>query len=128
MRAYDIPRQFGLNRRDEDSLDLDALLHPAQAFKHPMSVVNDPDLTLSEKRAILVSWASEICAVEAAPALRQVSDSGKTVAFDDVMDALRNLDRMANGGRTPHYRRVLEHRRPGVFGRKSPSGRGPTLN
>jgi hypothetical protein len=27
------------------------LLHPAQAFEHPSHVVNDPDLTLNEKRA-----------------------------------------------------------------------------
>ena len=51
--------------------DLDALLHPAQAFAHPNDVVNDPDLTFSEKRAILASWASDACAVEAAPALRR---------------------------------------------------------
>jgi hypothetical protein len=52
-------------------LDLEALLHPAQAFEHPMKVINDPDLTLSEKRAILASWASDACAVEATPALRR---------------------------------------------------------
>ena len=93
-----------------------------------MSVVKDPDLTLSEKRAILASWASDICTVEAAPALRRVPGSGKAVAFDDVMDALRSLDRMAGGGRRPHYRRVLENRRPGVFGRKSQPRSGTTLN
>ena len=54
----------------EDACDLDALLHPAQAFEHPSDVVNDPDLTLNEKRAILASWASDACAIEAAPALR----------------------------------------------------------
>jgi hypothetical protein len=46
------------------------LLHPAQAFEHPSDVVNDPDLTLNEKRAILASWASDACAPEAAPRLR----------------------------------------------------------
>jgi hypothetical protein len=126
MRAYDIPSQFGLSRSDDG--DLDALLHPAQAFGHPMSVVKDPDLTLSEKRAILASWASDICAVEAAPALRRVPGTAKAVAFDDVMDALRNLDRMAGGERRPHYRRVLENRRPGVFGRKSQPRSRTTLN
>ena len=40
-------------RNTEDCLDLNALLHPAQAFSHPADVVNDPDLTLNEKRA---SW------------------------------------------------------------------------
>ena len=39
--------------------DLDGLLHPAQAFDHPREVVNDPDLTLNEKRAILASWGSD---------------------------------------------------------------------
>lgn len=34
-------------------LDLDKLLHPAQAFELPQQVVDDPDLTLNEKRAIL---------------------------------------------------------------------------
>jgi hypothetical protein len=59
-------------RRKEkrDIFDLDALLHPANAFAHPMDVVRDEDLTLNEKRAILASWASDACAIEAAPDLR----------------------------------------------------------
>ena len=52
------------------SFDLDDLLHPAQVFEHPREVLADPDLTVNEKRAILASWASDACAVEAAPALR----------------------------------------------------------
>ena len=55
------------------NFELDELLHPAQAFNHPSEVVNDPDLTLNEKRAILASWASDACAIEAAPALRRGS-------------------------------------------------------
>jgi len=47
-----------LEWNNEDSFDLDDMLHPAQAFSHPADVVNDPDLTLNEKRAILASWAS----------------------------------------------------------------------
>ena len=38
------------NRKD---FDLDRLLHPAGAFRTPMDVVNDPDMTTQEKRAIL---------------------------------------------------------------------------
>ena len=49
------------------AFDLDALLHPAGAFAHPMDVVRDRDLTVSEKRAVLASWASDACAVEVAP-------------------------------------------------------------
>jgi hypothetical protein len=44
------------------------------------------------------------------------------VEFDDVMDALRALDRAGERPR-PHYRRVLAQRRPGVFGRKPQVGR-----
>lgn len=73
------------------TFNLDQLLHPAQAFGHPSEVVNDPDLTLNEKRAILASWASDACAIEAAPELRR-SPAGPVVRFDDIMDALRSLD------------------------------------
>ena len=62
--------------------ELDDLLHPAQAFSHPSEVVNDPDLTLNEKRAILASWASDACAIEAAPALRPAVKGGH-VRFDE---------------------------------------------
>jgi len=75
--------------------DLDALLHPAQAFDHPDDVANDPDLSLNEKRAILASWASDACAVEAAPALRCAPGGKRAVTFDEVMDALRKLDQEA---------------------------------
>ena len=81
-----------LEQNNEGSFDLDDLLHPAQAFSHPTDVVNDPDLTLNEKRAILASWASDACAIESVPALRAPPKGGRPVAFDDVMDALRALD------------------------------------
>lgn len=74
--------------------DLDALLHPAQAFTHPSEVLRDSALTLNEKRAILASWASDACAIEAMPEMRR-SASGPPVRFDDIMEALRMLDRQA---------------------------------
>ena len=48
-----------------DNPELEPLLNPAAAFKHPRDVVRDPDLTLNGKRAILSSWAWA-CAVELA--------------------------------------------------------------
>src|SRR3954470_21142888 len=82
--------------------DLDYLLHPANAFAHPSEVVNDPDLSLNEKRAILASWASDACAVEASPELRE-GPAGARVKYDDIMEALRKLDgQMAD---TPKYRK-----------------------
>jgi hypothetical protein len=59
-----------------------------------MEVVNDPDMTIQEKRAILASWASDACAVEAAPELRHRPGT-PVVRFDDIMDALKCLDREA---------------------------------
>lgn len=94
--------------KDDDVLDLNALLHPAQAFEHPRDVVNDPDLTLNEKRSILASWASDACAVDSAPALRKVGE--KVIKFDDVIDALRELDKQAQALPLPagRYRKALQ--------------------
>jgi hypothetical protein len=112
-----------LEQNNEESLDLDDLLHPAQAFSHPRDVVNDPDLTLNEKRAILASWASDACAIESVPALRRAPPKGgRPVAFDDVMDALRALDARA-AETSSRYRRVVRRRR--ILGRgSSQSGHG----
>jgi hypothetical protein len=91
-----------------ETFELDTLLHPASAFAHPMDVVRDADLTLNKKRAILASWASDACAVEAAPELR-ANASDRAVRWDEIMDALRMLDDVAaNYGKPlPHYKRVL---------------------
>ena len=114
-------REAEQNTRDQsrdvgDGWDLNDLLHPAQAFENPAAVVNDPDLTVNEKRAILASWASDACAVEAAPDLR-AGPQGSAVRFDDIMDALRTLDKQANGDR---YRRVLRRKR--IFQRSPREG------
>lgn len=117
------PNTSPLESSSEDKFDLDALLHPARAFAHPMDVVRDPDLTLNEKRAILASWASDACALEAAPDLR-LTTSGRVVSWDEIMDALRTLDREADGFRRPlpHYKRVLARGRAGLS-RMRPRGR-----
>lgn len=107
-----------MSDRSREKFDLDELLHPAQAFGHPSEVVNDPDLTLNEKRAILASWASDACAVEAAPELRS-APRGSTVRFDEIMEALRTLDKEANSHR---YRGVMHRGRK--FWRDRQRGRG----
>jgi hypothetical protein len=104
------------------SFDFEQLLHPARAFDHPMQVVHDPDLTLQEKRAILSSWASDACALEAAHELR-LNATGATARWDDIMDALRALD--VEGGppreiydpKRPWWRQPkIRHRRGGTDG------------
>jgi|SRR6185437_14904158 len=92
----------------DDNFDLDALLHPAKAFLHPKDVVGDPDLALNEKRAILASWASDACAVEAAPGLRQPTD-GPPVRFDDIMNALKSLD--ADAANSTNYGKLMNRAR-----------------
>ena len=101
-------------KKEKDEFDLDALLHPASAFAYPMDVVRDPDLTLNEKRAILASWASDACALEAAPDLR-ANASGNAVRWDDIMDALRTLDN-DYGKPLPHYKRVLARKDANLLG------------
>lgn len=97
------------------SFDLDDLLHPARAFEHPRHVVADPDLTVNEKRAILASWASDACAVEAAPALRCAPGAREPVSVDEILEALRDLDRQARAAGTPATGLRRARGRPGLM-------------
>jgi hypothetical protein len=74
-------------------------------FMHPDDVLGAPDLSHSDKRAILASWLSDSRALENAPALRQI-DCGALVRVDDLMRALSSLDEASFAddklsGRTP---------------------------
>ncbi len=108
--------------RDTD-FDLNEMLHPADAFEHPLEVLHDPDLTLNEKRAILSSWASDACALEAAPALRTLP-RGKAVLFDDIMDALRSLD-TGDGQPIKKYQKLVRRRR--LLGQSRNEGTGSSI-
>jgi hypothetical protein len=83
--------------------ELESLLHPASAFDHPRDVVNDTDLTVEEKRAILSSWASDACAVDSRPAMRLPPGAKQPVDFDEIVDALRSLDTRS----LPKWKRVI---------------------
>ena len=76
-----------------DDLAIDRLLSPARYYRRPVDVLSDAALGLQEKRAILSSWASDACAVESMPWLRCQPGSERPVRFDDIMDAMRQLDR-----------------------------------
>jgi hypothetical protein len=78
---------------ETSDLFLDRLLTPARFFKRPDDVPADRTLDVSEKRAILSSWASDACAVESMPALRLPPGAESPVSFDEIMDALMSLDR-----------------------------------
>jgi len=106
------------NRKE---FDVTNFLHPAGAFRTPKDVVADPDLTLYEKRAILASWASDACAVEAWPDVRQ-PPSAPLVRFDDIMDALKQLD--GEAATRPQYGKFISRARrwKDLYRRDSGSG------
>jgi hypothetical protein len=105
-------------------VELERLIQPARHFRHPRDVVRDATLTTAEKRAILSSWASDACAIESMPALRQIPASGRVVKFDEVIDGLQELDGKAGdiGMEEPQRR----HRGPdrGSDPEEGPSGTG----
>jgi hypothetical protein len=106
--------------------EIDLLLHPAQTFDDPGDVVDDLDLTLNEKRAILASWASDACAVEAAPALRRVPGSGRIVSVDEILEALRTLDKQANENGSSWARRQVRRASIEAFREKRSRGEDRT--
>jgi hypothetical protein len=82
----------------DNVFDFNALLHPGTVFDHPRDVVADPTLSLSEKRAILASWASDASAIASHPALRAPDGLKAPVHIDDILEALCALD-----GRGPRH-------------------------
>lgn len=72
-------------------------VRPAVGFSHPTDVLKDPHLTWEQKREILSSWASDASAVQDEPALRWLLGTVEPVHVDDVLEALRRLDRLSGG-------------------------------
>jgi hypothetical protein len=68
------------------------LLRPAVGFSHPYDVLKDPGLSLTEKRAVLASWASDASSVREEPSLRWLLGTPDPVPLSDVRDALARLD------------------------------------
>ena len=63
-----------------------------RTFAFPSDVVDDPSLSLTEKRAVLAEWASDRSAVASCPTLRRLTGTTFPVTFSSVMDALHRLD------------------------------------
>jgi hypothetical protein len=93
--------------------DLNALLHPGTVFSHPRDVLADAGLSLSEKRAILASWASDASAIASCPSLRAPNGLKAAVSIDDILEALCALDGNGPGhppGGKPMRLRSVERR------------------
>jgi hypothetical protein len=67
--------------------------HGSRHFTFPHEVVEDPSLSVAEKRAILSEWASDASAIESFPTLRLLPGTSFPVTFSAVMDARYQLDR-----------------------------------
>jgi hypothetical protein len=80
--------------------DVDQLMHPSRFYARPADVVADDLLTVDERRAILASWASDACAVDSNPALRHPPQASAPVTFDEIMDALMQLDRVKRAAKS----------------------------
>ncbi|WP_298881951.1 hypothetical protein [uncultured Bradyrhizobium sp.] len=76
----------------DNVIDLNAILHPGTVYQHPSDVVSDPNLSLSEKRAILASWASDASAIASCPSLRAPEGLKAPVNIDEILEALCALD------------------------------------
>lgn len=61
-------------------------------YTFPHEVVEDPSLGIEQKRAILSEWASDACAIESFPTLRQLQGTPFPVTLSAVMDARLQLD------------------------------------
>ena len=72
--------------------EVDRVLNPSKFYGHPRDVLQDAALTREEKKALLASWASDACAVEMNPTLRLPPTLMRVISFDEVMDAMRDLD------------------------------------
>jgi hypothetical protein len=65
---------------------------PVSHYETPEAVLHDGKLSTAEKRAILSSWASDMYAVEAQPALREIPSIPHKLHLDEILAALRKLD------------------------------------
>ena len=102
------------------------LLHPAKHFDHPRDVVAADAISIEEKRAILASWASDVSAVESIPSLRVYPGTDKAVSYDEIIAALKSLDKDSELDREQErfarfrahrtFRRRPQLRRLGSFG------------
>ncbi|MEH2524244.1 MULTISPECIES: hypothetical protein [unclassified Bradyrhizobium] len=83
-----------------------ALFHPAAHYDSPAEVLDDLQLSDSEKRVILSSWASDMFAIESCPGLRDIPGMGHTIRLADILSALRQLD--GNDDRPPPAEMMAE--------------------
>jgi hypothetical protein len=84
---------------------LERWLRPAVGFTHPSDVLKDPGLDLSDKRAVLSSWASDASAVRDEPSLRWLLGTPEPVRLAEIREAMARLDALERHGGAESDRR-----------------------
>jgi hypothetical protein len=91
-------------------------------YQGPEEVLGETGLSVSEKRAILASWSSDLRALENFPELRRLP-SGAVVELEQIVQALKALDREVSRGTAAVAGPPYERRR----GRVLRGGRGKPI-
>ena len=78
-----------------DEYESDGVPIPYAGLATPRDVLADRAMPTEDKRALLVSWASDLRAVENCPSLRRLVD-GTELHLDDILEALKSLDSLGD--------------------------------
>ncbi len=81
-----------MSQAEHTTKNVKPFFHPVSHYDTPDDVVRDAKLSIDEKRVILSSWASDICAVESQPTLREIPGLPRSLRLDDILAALKQLD------------------------------------
>lgn len=100
-----------------------ALLLSAASFRHPRDVLDNGWLSPARKREVLAHWASDINAVADRPALRRL-ENGAIASIDELLGALKSLDRTFDGGRASPASRRHDPKRPRLLSRLRRGAKG----
>jgi hypothetical protein len=107
----------GANWRDFSGLKL-------MDYVHPNEVVQDVQLSLTEKRELLSAWASDACAVESRPGFRWLPGTPGPILLDHIYTALAALDDPKGSSRDAIHGAMLDDQ---VYGWSGARGRAADL-
>lgn len=82
-----------MSRPDRLMSSVGAPFHPVSHYNSPADVLYDSALSPAEKRVILSSWALDMYAVNCRPALREIPGIARPMHLNDILAALRQLDK-----------------------------------
>ncbi len=91
------------------------------ACADPWEVVLDPNLTCSEKKEILLDWASAVRAIDGRPD-RTMGAAGAVASWDDLMEGLRLVNAEIAALSRPRTVTRPSHLKPAVRSRSARTG------